>query len=193
MFFGIPVFVVMAMNFCFFVSSAHMICTSKMSPSHKSSKTNSNTKLFARLSLLMGLTWIVGFIADYVDLDAVWYIYVVLNAFQVSVIYTIQVDSRGMINNLGSDRMIFVMVGVAFLTLLGRRVLGYVHIRKGPNKVGFVGILQPFRDAITLFTREQYFPLVSNYLIYYFSPIFGGFPFSIGLVITSLFEWFYLF
>ena len=68
--------------------------------------------------------------------------------------------------------LIFVMVGVAFLTLLESTVLGYIHIRKGPNKVGFVGIFQPFRDAIRLFTREQYFPLVSNYLIYYFSPIF---------------------
>jgi NADH-ubiquinone oxidoreductase chain 1 len=71
--------------------------------------------------------------------------------------------------------IVLVLVGVAFLVLLERRVLGYVHVRKGPNKVGFVGLFQPFSDAVKLFTREQYFPLVSNYLSYYFSPVFSLF------------------
>ena len=43
--------------------------------------------------------------------------------------------------------LFLVLVGVAFFTLLERTVLRYVHIRKGPNKVRFIGILQPFREA----------------------------------------------
>nr|AML25769.1 NADH dehydrogenase subunit 1 [Scolytinae sp. BMNH 1274287] len=72
-------------------------------------------------------------------------------------------------------QIVCVLVGVAFLTLLERKVLGYIHMRKGPNKLGMTGLFQPFGDAIKLFTKEQSMPVSSNLVIFYFSPLFNLF------------------
>lgn len=62
-----------------------------------------------------------------------------------------------------------------------RKIIGFRHNRKGPNKVGYLGLLQPFRDGIKLFIKEQVFLINSNYLIYYLCPII--------VLIQSLFIW----
>lgn len=60
---------------------------------------------------------------------------------------------------------------VALITLMERKILAYSQLRKGPNKPGFVGIVQPLNDAVKLFCNQNIFPEKRNQLLYFLGPI----------------------
>jgi len=63
-----------------------------------------------------------------------------------------------------------ILLIVAFFTLFERKLIASFHIRKGPNKVRFLGLLQPLVDALKLLTKQSFIPLHANKSIYYLAP-----------------------
>lgn len=64
-----------------------------------------------------------------------------------------------------------LLIGVAFLTLVERKVLAALQLRVGPNVVGFVGLLQPFADAAKLLLKETIIPSPANRWLFILAPL----------------------
>jgi NADH-quinone oxidoreductase subunit H len=68
-----------------------------------------------------------------------------------------------------------VLISVAFFTLLERKIMASIQRRRGPNVVGFFGILQPFADGLKLLIKETIIPSKSNKIVFIIAPILALF------------------
>lgn len=76
-----------------------------------------------------------------------------------------------------------VLLAVAFLTLLERKLLASVQLRRGPAIVGFLGFLQPLADGLKLFIKEAIIPSQASQFVFLMAPLI---TFSISLITWSI-------
>lgn len=88
-----------------------------------------------------------------------------------------------------------ILISIAFLTLIERKFIASTQNRKGPNRVGYVGLLQPFADAAKLIIKESIFPRNSKFIIFIIAPLISLFfalitwafiPFSYQAIIVDI-------
>jgi len=88
-----------------------------------------------------------------------------------------------------------LLLSVAYLTYFERKVIGYMQIRIGPNRVGPWGLLQPIADGVKLLLKESIVPTVSSKGLFLLAPVlsiapalvaWAVIPFADGLVLADI-------
>lgn len=88
-----------------------------------------------------------------------------------------------------------LLIAVAFFTVAERKIMGIIQRRRGPNVVGYAGLLQALADGLKLFVKETILPSNSNLIIFLFAPIlcfllslmgWAVIPFSNQVVISDI-------
>merc|ERR1712151_1198683 len=88
-----------------------------------------------------------------------------------------------------------LLISVAYFTIAERKLMGIIQRRKGPNVIGFLGLLQPLADGLKLFAKETLLPSNADIGIFLFAPIltfilalmgWAVIPFDKGLVLSDI-------
>jgi NADH:ubiquinone oxidoreductase subunit H len=79
--------------------------------------------------------------------------------------------------------IIVSLLSIAFITLGERKIMGYMQRRRGPNRVGIYGIMQPIADGIKIIIKESIIPKESHKLLYIIAPLVG---IIIGLLVYNI-------
>lgn len=88
-----------------------------------------------------------------------------------------------------------ILIAVAYFTIAERKIMGAIQRRRGPNIVGFIGLLQPLADGLKLFVKETTLPANANIGIFLFAPLlsfilslmsWAVIPFAEGIVLCDL-------
>src|SRR5688572_27295420 len=69
-----------------------------------------------------------------------------------------------------------LMLSVAYLTLWERKLIGWIQVRIGPNRVGPKGLLQPIADGLKLLVKEIIVPTGANKFLFVLAPIMAIMP-----------------
>jgi len=81
-----------------------------------------------------------------------------------------------------------LLISVAYFTIAERKFMGSIQRRRGPNVIGFVGLLQPLADGLKLFVKETILPSNSNIYVFFLAPILTFVLSLIGWAVIPLSE-----
>lgn len=88
-----------------------------------------------------------------------------------------------------------LLISVAYFTIAERKIMGAIQRRRGPNVIGYIGLLQPLADGLKLFAKETTLPLSANLSVFLLAPSisfilslmgWAAIPFAEGVVLCDL-------